>query len=208
MAHAHEQHGHQHHHHATAPPAVYGLLAQFDSPEDLMMAAEATHKAGYREFEAYSSFPIEGMVEATGRRRTRLPLIIFMCGLTGLALGYLLQWYTAGVDFPILNIGPYYIAGYPLNIGGRPLNSIPQWIPIMFEMTVLLAGFGAFFGTLILNGLPRPHHPIFNAKSFDLASQDKFFLCIEAEDPRYDRVGTLAFMNDLHPELIEEVPND
>lgn len=185
---------------------IYGMIAQFDSPEALMAAAEKTRDAGYKNIDAYSSFPIEGMVEALGQKKTRLPRLILVMGMMGTLTGLGLQSWTMASDLGI-KIGPYMFSGYPLNIGGRPLLSIPQFIPVTFEMTVLFAALTAVFGTIILNKLPMPYHPLFNSQRFSNASTDKFFLCIEARDPKYDTASTRMFLENLGPESIEEVEN-
>lgn len=185
-------------------PSIYGMIAQFDSPEALLAAAERTRDAGYTKIDAYSSFPIDGMVEALGQKKTKLPLLILAMGMTGTLTGLLLQGWTMGTDLGI-KIGPYIFSGYPVNAGGRPLLSIPQFIPVTFEMTVLFAALTAFLGTIILNKLPMPYHPLFNSERFSLASQDKFFLCIESRDPKFDRSATRQFIESLHPESVEEV---
>lgn len=185
-------------------PPVYGMIAQFSTPEDLMAAAEKTRDAGYTEIDAYSSFPIEGMIDALGKPRTKLPLAILIAGFTGTMTGLGLQVWTAATNLGI-EIGPYIIAGYPLNIGGRPELSIPSFIPVTFELTILFAALTAFLGTIILNKLPMPYHPLFNAERFSMASVDKFFLAIEARDPKYNDSTTTAFLESLSPEAVEVV---
>src|SRR5262249_5419205 len=139
-------------------------------------------------------FPVEGLAEAIGFRRSRLPLIVLIGGLIGCVGGYLLQYYSAVVD-------------YPLNIGGRPTHSWPSFVPVTFELTVLTASLSAVLGMLGLNGLPMPYHPLFNVPRFALASRDRFFLCIEATDPLFDREGTRQFLLSLAPREISEVPH-
>lgn len=188
----------------TNRPPIYGMIAEFDSPEALMAAAERTRDAGYKNIDAYSSFPIEGMIEALGHKKTRLPRLIIMMGMLGTFTGLTLQSWTAGSDLG-LHIGPYIIAGYPMNVGGRPLLSIPQFIPVTFEMTVLFAALTAVFGTILLNKLPMPYHPLFNSERFSHASVDKFFLCIEARDPKFNTASTRQFLEGLNPQGVEEV---
>lgn len=188
----------------TNRPPIYGMIAQFDSPEALLAAAEKTRDAGYKHIDAYSSFPIEGMVEALGQKKTRLPRLILAMGLTGTCTGLALQSWTAGSDLA-LKMGPYIFSGYPMNIGGRPLLSIPQFIPVTFEMTVLFAALTAVFGTILLNKLPMPYHPLFNSERFSRASMDKFFICIEARDPKFSGTTTRQFLESLSPESVEEV---
>ncbi|HEX5503618.1 MAG TPA: DUF3341 domain-containing protein [Thermomicrobiales bacterium] len=176
----------------SAQPPLYGLMAEFDDPDDLLAAARRAREAGYRRMDAYSPFPVEGLAEALDFRNTRVPEIVLAGGLVGGVGGFFMQWFATRVF-------------YPLNVGGRPLNSWPAYIPITFELTVLLAAFAALFGMLLLNGLPQPDHPVFNAPAFQLASRDRFFLCIEANDPRFDRAATTRFLLDLRPLRVEEV---
>ena len=188
----------------TNRPDHYGMIAEFDTPEGLMAAAAKTRDAGYKMIDAYSSFPIEGMVEALGQKRTNLPKLILIGGITGMFAGLFLQSWTAASNLGV-TLGPYMFYGYPLNIGGRPMLSFPNFIPVTFEMTVLFAALTAVLGTIILNKLPMPYHPLFNSERFSLASQDKFFLCVEARDPKYDPERTRAFLEGLRPDSVEEV---
>ncbi len=187
-------------------PPIYGMIAQFGSPDELLAAAEKTRDAGYTEIDAYSSFPIDGMVEAIGQKRSKLPYFILAAGITGLLTGLGLQSWTAGSTLGI-EIGNYMLFGYPMNIGGKPLLSIPNFIPVTFELTVLFAGLTAVFGTIILSKLPMPYHPLFNSERFGMASVDKFFLAVEARDARFDRESTRSFLEGLGPEAVEEVEN-
>jgi hypothetical protein len=170
----------------------YGLMAEFGSPADIVAAAQRAHAEGYRRMDAFTPFPVEGLAEAMDFHRTRVPLIVFLGGLAGCLLGYFMQYYFMAIY-------------WPFNIGGRPLNSWPAFIPITFELTVLLAAISAVLGMLALNGLPQPYHPVFNAPNFALASQDRFFLCIEAGDPRFDREATRAFLTSLSPREVTDV---
>ncbi|HKA53723.1 MAG TPA: DUF3341 domain-containing protein [Candidatus Binatia bacterium] len=173
-------------------PPIYGLLAEFSDPTELVAAARRAYEEGYRQMDAYSPFPVEELAEALGFRRTRVPLIVLIGGLVGCVGGYFLQYYVTAVH-------------YPINIGGRPLNSWPAFIPITFELTVLVAALSAVLGLLALNGLPMPYHPVFNVPRFALATRDRFFLCIEATDPLFDREGTRRFMERLVPREVSEV---
>ncbi len=169
---------------------VYGLLAEFGQTGEIVTAAEKAYEEGYRDLDAYTPFPIEELSEAIGFHKTRLPLIVLIGGLTGCIGGFMLQYWVSVIE-------------YPLNVGGRPFNSWPSFIPITFEMTILLAAFATVFGMLALNGLPRPHHPVFNAPSFRLASRDRFFLCIEAKDPLFDLEKTRGFLERLGGSVTE-----
>lgn len=175
-------------------PPIHGLMAEFDSPTQLVLATRRAHDQGYRKMDAYTPFPIEELSDAIGFRHTRLPLVVLIGGILGCLGGYALQYWVAVIE-------------YPLNVGGRPYNSWPSFIPITFETTVLVAAVSAVLGMLALNGLPMPYHPVFNVKNFALASKDKFFLCIEATDPMYDRAATQTFLESLRPREIAEVPH-
>ena len=168
----------------TAP--VYGLLAEFEQPEELVDAVRRARAAGYRKMDAYTPFPIEHLAEELGFHRTALPLVVFIGGLIGCAGGFFLQYWISALD-------------YPLNIGSRPSNSWPSFIPVTFELTILFAALFAVFGMLGLNGLPMPYHPLFNSPRFALASRNRFFLCIEAGDRQFNRETTAKFLSELNP---------
>ncbi len=166
--------------------SLYGLMAEFDSADDLLAQARQTYEAGYRKISAYSPFPIEGLAEAIGVRPTRLPYLVLLAGIAGAVAGFGLQYYASVID-------------YPLNIGGRPFNSWPSFAIVTFEMTILAAAIAAALGMLLRNGLPQPYHAVFNAPRFHRASQDRFFLCIEARDPLFDLAQTRDFLQSLGP---------
>lgn len=178
---------------AAAGTGMFGLIAEYDTPEQVLAAAEAARKAGYTRMDAYSPHPVEGMDDALGLAPTNLGYVVLAMGLFGAAAGYFLQWYSATVF-------------YPLNIGGRPLHDWPTYVVITFEVTVLLAAFTAGLYMLARNGLPRPYHPVFNTPGFERASRDGYYLCIEAVDPRFDERGVRGFLEGTLPVSIQEVP--
>ena len=171
---------------------IYGVTAEFDNPTALVSAARAAREKGYRKLEAYSPFPIEELNDVLHLHRNKLPLIVLIGGITGLLTGYLMQYYITVWDFPI-------------NVGGRPLHSWPAYIIITFELTVLFSAIACVLGLLALCGLPMPYHPMFNVPRFATASRNRFFLCIEAGDPLFDRDGTSAFLETLEPREVSEV---
>jgi hypothetical protein len=176
----------------SSRPAIYGLLAEFDDANVLLTATREAHAKGYRHMDAYSPFPIEELAEALGFRKTRLPLIVLLGGILGCLTGFGMQYYSA-------------VISYPINVGGRPLNSWPAFVPVTFEMTILGAALFAVLGMLGLNGLPMPYHPVFNVPNFALATRDRFFLGIEATDPLFDRVQTAIFLKTLGVREVTEV---
>ena len=171
---------------------TYGLLAEFPSAEELLEAARQTSQAGYRKVDAYSPFPIDGLSEAIGFPRTKLPIIVFCGGIIGCCGGFFLQWWPN-------------VIGYPQNIGGKPWDSWPAFIPITFELTILCAALSATFGMLVLNGLPSPYHPVFNVERFAQVTKDRFFLLIESKDPKFDPQQTRQFLAELHAREVTEV---
>jgi hypothetical protein len=176
----------------ATPREIYGLLAEFEDPGSLVAAASHARQHGYRRMDAYSPFPIEELHEALGSHHTRLPLIVLIGGLVGCLGGYLLQYWTSAVS-------------YPLNIGGKPLHSWPAFVPITFETTILVAALSAVLGMLALNGLPQPYHPVFNVPRFALASSSRFFLCIESRDPQFQLDDTRRFLETLNPREVTVV---
>jgi hypothetical protein len=176
------------------PVPVYGLMAEFDSAQSLVDAAHRTHAAGYQKIDAYSPFPIEGLAEAMGFTKNRVPLVVLIGGLIGGLSGYLMQYWIAAIT-------------YPVNVGGKPYHSWPAFIVVTFEMTILFAGLSAVFGMLALNGLPMPYHPVFNVPRFAFATKDRFFLIVFSSDPKYDPELTRGFLEGLGGRFISEVPS-
>jgi hypothetical protein len=173
---------------------IFGLMAEFESATDLTFAARKAFEQGYRKMDAYSPFPIEEVSEAIGFGYSRVPLVVLVGGLLGGIGGFLMQYWISALN-------------YPINVAGRPLNSWPAFIVVTFELTVLGGALFGLFGMLALNRLPMPYHPVFNVKRFAFASKDRFFLCIEADDPLFDRSGTAEFLRTLNPRHVSEVPH-
>ena len=173
-------------------PPVYGLMAEFEDPNQLVAAAHRVREAGYRRVDAYSPLPIEELHDAIGFHDTKLPMIVLIGGLVGCLAGYLLQYWVSTM-------------AYPINVGGKPLNSWPAFIPVTFECTILGAALSAVLGMLGLNGLPQPYHPVFNVARFALASRNRFFLCIEARDRKFDLAETRRFLETLEAKEVSVV---
>ena len=163
---------------------LYGLMAEFENPHDLVEATRRTREAGFTKLDAYSPYPIEALAEALDIHDRKLPAVVLGGGILGGLLGYALCYWTS-------------VIAYPLNVGGKHFNSVPAFIVPTFETTILCAAFAAVFGMLALNGLPMPYHPVFNAPRFALASRDRFFLCIESRDPKFDETTLMAFFETL-----------
>ncbi|OFW09007.1 MAG: hypothetical protein A3H96_13300 [Acidobacteria bacterium RIFCSPLOWO2_02_FULL_67_36] len=173
--------------------ALYGLMAEFENPTALVAAARRTYDEGYREFDSYSPFPIHELFHAMHLKDWRVPLFVLLGGIAGGLIGFGLQAWVSAV-------------AYPLNIGGRPYISWPMFIPVTFELTILFAALAAVFGMFALNGLPAPYHPVFNVARFARgASQEGFFLAIEAADPKFDRQATRQFLENLGAMEVNEV---
>jgi hypothetical protein len=184
---SHAQHPHRRH----APP-LYGVIAEFETPGDLVHAARKVYEQGYRRINGYSPYPIEELSEAIGFTHTSLPLIVFIGGVLGGLAGFGMQYYMEVID-------------YPLNVGGKPYNSWPAFIPITFECIVLAAAFSAVLGMLILNKLPQPYHPVFNVPNFAMATRDRFFLAVEANDPKFDHGRVTSLLRDLKAVEVSDV---
>jgi hypothetical protein len=171
---------------------LYGLMAEFDDPAAIVAATRRAYAAGYRHMDAYSPYPIEELHHALGVHGNRLPLVVLIGGIVGGLGGYLLEYWSSAI-------------AYPVNVGGRPLHSWPAFIPVAFETTVLFAALAAVVGMIVANGLPMPYHPVFNVPEFQRASRDGFFLCIEAADPTFDVDSTRRFLESVGAKKVAEV---
>ena len=171
---------------------LYGVMAEFDSPREIVAATRAAREAGFTKMDAYSPFPIHEMDAALGIKRSILSFLIFGGGILGGLAGFGMMYYTHAID-------------YPLNVGGRPFVSIPMFIPITFECIVLAAALTAVIGMIVLNGLPQPYHPVFNAPRFALASREKFFLAIESNDPKFKHGDVTQFLQSINAREVFDV---
>jgi hypothetical protein len=177
-------------------PPIYGLMVEFLTAAEILDATRRARLAGYRNMDAYTPYPVDGLAAELGMRKTRLSFVVLIGGLVGAGVGFFMQYFSMAID-------------YKFNVGGRPYNSWPAFIPITFELLILVGALAAFLGMMLLNGLPHPHHPVFNVPQFARSSQDRFFLCIEAADPRFDRVVTAEFLAGLRPHgQVIEVPHE
>jgi Protein of unknown function (DUF3341) len=175
-------------------PNIHGAMAEFDTPEELIQAAERAYAEGYRKMDAYAPMPVEGLAEAIGYKKNWVAFWVLIGGICGVIGGYgLLYWIT--------------VIAYPHNVGGRPLHSWPEYIPITFETMILLASLTALVSMLAMNGLPKPYHPVFNVAEFARASTDKFFLCIESSDPRFRTAEVLEFLRHVGGSEVTVVPS-
>lgn len=174
-------------------PAIHGAMGEFDTPEELVEACERAYAEGFRRMDAYAPMPVTGLAEAIGYKKNKVALCVLIGGIFGACGGFgLLEWIT--------------VVAYPHNVGGRPLNSWPAYIPITFECMVLIAGLTSLFCMLAMNGLPQPYHPVFNVPEFSRASIDKFFLCIESSDPKFQVAEVTQFLRDLGAREVNIVP--
>ncbi|MXY49447.1 MAG: DUF3341 domain-containing protein [Gemmatimonadetes bacterium] len=178
--------------HGPAQPKLRGLVAEFENEEAVVEATQKTVDAGYHHIETYTPYPLDELLDIQHLHKNKVALVILIGGLTGCAVGFFMQWFASVIH-------------YPINVGGRPLNSWPAFIPVMFECTVLFASFAALIGMMVMNKLPRPNHPLFDIERFRYATQDRFFLCIEAEDPYFEKDATRQFLEELNPHEVNEV---
>lgn len=181
--------------------SLYGVLAEFEDVNGLMAAATRVRDAGFQRWESYTPFPVHGLDDAMGHKPTILPWIVLVCGLTGLVSGVLLVWWTNATSFDV----PYALRGYDFITSGKPVFSFPANVPPIFELTILFSAFGAFFGMLAMNLLPRFYHPVFRSARFERVTQDRFFIGIEAADASFDREATAQLLRDAGASHVEEV---
>ena len=174
---------------------LYGVMGEFETPEAILHAARKAREAGYRHITAYTPIPVEGLAQIIGFRWTAVPLITLLGGLAGGLSGFAMEYWMSAMS-------------YPINVGGRPLNSWPAFIPVTFELTILGASLSAVFGMLALNRLPQPYHPVFNVERFSLASTDRFFLCIESRDPKFHLAESAKFLQSVSAQHVSEVKDE
>ncbi len=177
---------------AKSEKNLYGILAEFSNPKTLTDAAKHINNNGYRHYDTFSPFPIHGMDKAMSLKKSKLGWIVLSHGLLGFAGAFTMIYFMMVMD-------------YPMNISGKPLLNLPAWIPVIFELTVLLSAFGAVFGMFYLNGLPRLNHPLFNSENFKKASDDGFFVCIESDDPQFETEKVQQLLKDIGATNIERI---
>lgn len=170
----------------------FGLLAEFENPQILYTACEKVRDAGYKQWDAYTPFPVHGLDKAMGIPASKVPWVALGGALTGMCTAVMLQWYTSAVE-------------YPLVISGKPLFSWPAFVPITFELSILFGAFGAVLGMLAINGLPKPYHPLFSSERFARVTDDKFFIAIEVGDEKFDAASTEAFLKEIGAVYVEMV---
>jgi len=171
---------------------LYGLIAEFEKPDELLAAVQKAREFGYRRIDAYAPYPLQGLSEALGLPPSPVPFFVLAGAVAGAVGAYAMQYFATVID-------------YPLNIGGRPLHSWPTYIPITFEVMILLGAFAAVISVFVLNGLPQPYHPVFNVPEFKRATIDRFYLSIEKRDPNFDLQSTRAFLHRLGATQVSEV---
>ncbi len=190
----------------TESRKLHGLLAEFETPGQLLEAADEVRRAGYRWWDCCTPFPVHGLDGAMGIKPTILPIMVFFAGMTGTMAAFVLQAFTNAADFSIWAL--VWVTGYPYLISGKPLISMPAFIPVIFEVTILLAATTCVFGMFIMNGLPRLHHPLFQSNRFRRVTDDRFFVVIEARDPKFFKTRTATFLESLGAVSVEEIEED
>jgi len=184
---------------------LFGVLGEFTNPGELMRAAEKVRDAGYTAWDCHTPFPVHGLDRAMGMKMSKLPILIFFCGLTGCILGLVLQWFTNASSEEWRIYTPVPVTGYPFDISGKPTWSLPANIPVIFELTILLSAFGAVFGMLGFNRLPKLHNPLFSCKRFERATQDRFFIYVESKDPKFNLSRVEALLRDAGAGAVERI---
>lgn len=176
----------------TSKTDLYGVLAEFRNPKELVDISRLVNRSGYKKFDTFSPFPIHGIDKAMGLQKSKLGWIVFVHGLLGFTGAITMIYWMSVVD-------------YPLNISGKTLMNIPAWVPVTFELTILLSAFGAVFGMFFLNGLPRLNHPLFTSENFKKATDDGFFICIESDDPQFEKEKVQKLLKDAGAQNIEDI---
>ncbi|RLS65556.1 MAG: DUF3341 domain-containing protein [Planctomycetota bacterium] len=188
---------------SSAPRPVYGLIAEFENPGDLMHAAEKVRDAGFTWWDCCTPFPVHGLDKAMGVKRTILPVLVFFAGASGTAAAFALQTFTNSFSFSTWAV--VKVTGYPYLISGKPMMSLPAFIPVMFELTILFSALSCVGLMFLFNGLPRLFHPLLQNNRFRRATNDRFFVVIEARDPKFLRGKTEAFLRTLGATAVEAV---
>ena len=186
-------------------PKLFAVLAEFENPGQIMKAAEQVRDAGFKKWDCHTPFPVHGLDKAMGIRMTKLPILVFCCGFTGMTLGILMQWFMNAAPESLTLYLPMDVTGYPYIISGKPEWSLAANIPVIFELTILLSAFGAVFGMIAMNGLPRFYHPVFKSERFRRVTQDRFFISIEAEDPRFEQTEVENLLRRIGAVSVETV---
>ena len=188
---------------SEAAPRAYGLIAEFETPAQIMKAAERVRDSGYKWWDCCTPFPVHGLDKAMGIRQTILPIIVFFMGMAGTCAAFVLQSFTNASDWTVW--AGVWVTGYPFLISGKPFMSLPAFIPVMFELTILFAALTCVFGMFGMNGLPRLHHPLLANDRFRRVTDDRFYIVIEARDPKFFRSRTEAFLGSIGAVAVEEV---
>ncbi len=189
--------------HAPSSARLYGMIAEFETPGDLLHAAEKVRDEGYRWWDCHTPFAVHGLDGAMGIKRTWLPVCVFIAGATGTTAAFLLQAFTNSWSFSVW--AGVWVTGYPFQVSGKPAMSLPAFIPVIFELTILFSALACVFLMFLFNGLPRHYHPLFKSARFRRATNDRFFISIEAKDPKFLPKKTEEFLRSLNPVAVEAV---
>ncbi|MGB1124627.1 MAG: DUF3341 domain-containing protein [Phycisphaeraceae bacterium] len=204
----HTGHGHADASEASADPKLFGLIGEFDNVDDIIDAANAVREAGYTKIDAHSPFPVHGIDDALGIKPTILPWIVLCMGLTGMTTGLILTTYTMADWLPIPGMAPENFEGYKFLISGKPFNSLAGFIPVIFELTIMFSAYTAVFAMFLLNKLPMMSNPLLRSKRFRRATDDRFFIAIDARDAQFDAKQSAEFVKNLPGCLAVEVIDD